>query len=181
MASRGIDNVFTIHAIFGFASENRLRSWSVGLCFLILAIAVFPPVSTGAESQSKSQNQAFVTMSGGISVEVMQRMLRRAEGIGLWTKIKLERRLSRFTEDFYWYHKGTNGKSLTQMRERFIALHSRVVTLLQARNPGMSRQFSDARDALWSAYRDPTAFTQSVGKNVVVRIESYRRGEANQF
>lgn len=120
-------------------------------------------------------------MSGAISVEVMQRMLRRAEGIGLWTKIKLERRLNRFTEDFYWYHKGANDKSLTQMRSRFIALHSRVVTLLQARNPGMSRQFSDARDALWSAYRNPNAFAQSVGKNVVSRIESYRGSEASQF
>ncbi len=120
-------------------------------------------------------------MSGGISIEALQKMLRRAEGIGLWTKLKLERRINRFTEDFYWFHKNANGKTLSQMRERFISLHSRVVTLLQARNPGMSKQFSDARDALWLAYRNPTEFTQSVGKNVVSRIESYRRSEANQF
>ena len=120
-------------------------------------------------------------MSGGISVKAMQRMLRRAEGIGLWTKLKLQRRINRFTEDFYWYHQDTNGKSISQMRERFIALHSRVVTLLQPRNPGMSKQFSDARDALWSAYRNPGAFTQTVGKDVVSRIESYRRSEVGQY
>lgn len=176
-----MDDVFSIDAIFAGASASRLRSWGLGLCFVLLAIVVFPPVSSGAESQPKSQNQAFVTMSGGISVEVMQKMLRRAEGIGLWTKLKLERRLNRFTEDFYWYHKGANGRNLAQMRQRFIALHSRVVTLLQARNPGMSKQFSDARDALWSAYQNPTAFTKSVGKSVVARIESYRQNNASQF
>ncbi len=176
-----MDDVFVKHAILVSASGSRLRSWSLGLCFLLLAIVVFPPASTGAETQPKIQKQAFVTMSGGISVEVMQRMLRRAEGIGLWTKLKLERRINRFTEDFYWYHKGANGKSLSQMHERFIALHSRVVTLLQARNPGMSKQFSDARDALWSAYRNPVAFTKSVGKSVVSRIESYRQNSSSQF
>lgn len=176
-----MDDVFAKYATIGFTSRNRLRSWSVGLCFMILALVVLPAVSISAEFQSTSQKQAFVTMSGGISVEVMQKMLRRAEGIGLWTKIKLERRLNRFTEDFYWYHKGANGKNITQMRERFIALHSRVVTLLQARNPGMSKQFSDARDALWMAYRNPQEFTKSVGKNVVSRIEAYRQNNSSQF
>ncbi|MCZ6861497.1 MAG: hypothetical protein O7I42_14685 [Alphaproteobacteria bacterium] len=176
-----MDDVFTKRATIGFSSESRLRLCSFALCFLILGIIVFPPVSTGAESQSKGQNQAFVTMSGGISVKAMQRMLLRAEGIGLWTKLKLQRRINRFTEDFYWYHQDANGKSIAQMRERFIGLHSRVVTLLQPRNPGMSRRFSDARDALWSAYSNPSAFTQSVGKDVVSRIESYRRSEAGQF
>ncbi|MHA1537775.1 MAG: hypothetical protein ACTSUD_09475 [Alphaproteobacteria bacterium] len=120
-------------------------------------------------------------MSGGISIKAIKRMLRRAEGIGLWTKLKLERRINRFTEDFYWYHKKAGDKSLARMHERFIALHSRVVTLLQPRNPGMSKQFSDARDALWSAYRNPGAFSKSVGRNVAMRIEANRPGEANQF
>lgn len=120
-------------------------------------------------------------MSGGISVAAMQKMLRRAEGIGLWTKIKLERRLNQFTEEFYWYHKGTNRKSLGQMRQRFLALHSRVVTLLQQRNPGMSKQFSDARDALWFAYRNPSAFKGSVGKNIATRLDSSQKSDASQF
>lgn len=173
--------MFTKHARTGDARQSRLWSGSVGLCFLLLAIVVFPPVSSGAEPGSKSQNLALVTISGAISIEAMQKMLRRAEGIGLWTKIKLERRINRFTEDFYWYHKGANGKSLLQMRERFNALHSRVVTLLQARNPGMSKQFSDARDVLWFAYRNPGAFTGSVGKKIAARIETSRRSAASQF
>ena len=120
-------------------------------------------------------------MSQTITIAEITGMLKEARGIGLWTKLALAQRVNRFTEDFYWYHKRRNGKTLRDMRQRFDRLHARIVSALSPDNPGLSARFVRARAALWHAYRDPAAYASSVGKNVVARIESAPKELMTEF
>jgi hypothetical protein len=128
---------------------------------------------TQTKTQDADESQILAAMARKVSIEEIRGMLKDAHGIGLVTKLWLEHQVNRFTEDFYWFHKRAGRATLAQMRDRFKALHGRIVSLLkETNNPQLAERFDEAGPALWYAYRDPTIFSHTVGKNVVARIES---------
>ena len=152
---------------------------AVALAFLMCGAA---GVATGGEARSKQPvSNTYAAMSQTISMDEIRGMLKKAKGIGLWTKLTLANRVNRFTEDFYWFHKKAGGKSLFDMQQRFDHLHRKIVSILKPDNPDLTARFIAARAALWYAYRDPIAYANSVGKDVIARIERPRGSFMNVF
>ena len=146
------------------------RLVSVGLAAVIIVGGASVASASGPQAKQPGES-AYAAMSQAISMEEIRGMLKKAKGIGLWTKLTLATNVNRFTEDFYWFHKRSDGKTLVEMRKRFDQLHQRIVEILRPDNPDLTARFVAARDALWHAYRDPIAYANSVGKDVIARIE----------
>lgn len=138
-----------------------------------LWLGAAPAQAGGTGPDGEAGSQLLAAMARKVSIEEIRGMLKDARGIGLVTKLWLEHQVNSFTEDFYWFHKRAGGTSLAEMRNRFEALHGKIVALLKETNNGqLAERFDEAGPALWYAYRDPAIFSQTVGKNVVARIES---------
>jgi hypothetical protein len=106
-----------------------------------------------------------------LDIEALKTGLRKVRGVGLFTKLDLASRVNRFTEDFYWFHKGNSGRSLAEMRARFDRLHARIAHVLDGKDEGMHAMLVRSRDALWRAYADRRLFAAGVGRKVIERIE----------
>ena len=169
-------DVHRLHSRKPAPGPARPRVWLAVLCLALMSAVARPSAVIAAEPATDQASGARLSsLAKRITIEEITKMLKGAKGIGIWTKLILERRVNVFTEDFYWFHR-RGGESLSEMRARFYALHKRIAGALKPRNPKLWRRFMSARDALWHSYKHPNVFSQSVGKNVVRRIEG---GKAN--
>jgi len=80
-----------------------------------------------------------------------------SKAIGLLTKLSLKREIDTFKADLKAVHDGSKG-TLAQMHERYDLMVNKLMTLLQAKDPGLAKEIADARAFLWSKLADPNQF-----------------------
>lgn len=137
-----------------------------------LTVAAAPGIAGDAARTAAPAIAAHVAGSiGQLDIEALKGRLRQVRGVSLLTKLDLANRVNRFTEDFYWFHKGGSGRSLDEMRGRFDRLHARIADALAGKDEGLHGMLVQSRDALWRAFADRRLYAEGVGRKVIERIE----------
>jgi hypothetical protein len=88
----------------------------------------------------------------------LEQRLRDTSAIGIMTKLSLKNQVDDLLEQFRAFHGGRSQVQLATLREGFDLLLLKVLSLLQDRDPGLARDISASREALWNLLADPSKF-----------------------
>ena len=95
---------------------------------------------------------------GDIDLDDLAKRVGDSKAIGLLTKLSLKREIEVFKVDLKAVHDGASKSTLTQMRERYDLMVHKLMTLLQAKDPGLAKEIAEARNFLWAKLADPKEF-----------------------
>ena len=95
---------------------------------------------------------------GDIDLDDLIKRVGDSKAIGLLTKVSLKREIDAFKADLKAVHDGATKSTLAQLHERYDLMVHKLMTVLQAKDPGLAREISEARNFLWSKLADPNEF-----------------------
>jgi hypothetical protein len=88
----------------------------------------------------------------------LEQRLRDTKAIGVFTKLSLKNQVDDLLDEFRDFHESHDGSRLTKLRQAYDLLLMKVLSLLQDGDPGLARDVSSSREALWSILVDPDKF-----------------------
>ena len=98
------------------------------------------------------------TPAATLDLDSLETRLRKTKAIGFFTKLEIKGQVDNLIDDFSNYH-GNRGKlTLDQLEERFGLLLMKLSVLLQDDDPGLQREITSARSALWPTLSNPDQF-----------------------
>jgi len=86
--------------------------------------------------------------------------LKDTDAIGVLTKLSLKNQVDDLIARFRAYHQGVQPPTLPQLRPNFELLVMKVLSLLQDKDPGLARDISASREAIWGVLADKSKLAQ---------------------
>jgi len=99
-------------------------------------------------------------------LEELAEALIETDAVGMLDKLAIQSRVEALAKAFHYWHDGSSGLTLTDLRTRFETLHGEIVAMLAPEAPALAREVRSKQDALWQAFRDPKAFRASIGEEL---------------
>jgi hypothetical protein len=93
-----------------------------------------------------------------LDLPLLEQRLKDTRAIGVFTKLSLKNQVDDLLTQFRAYHKGNQGKSLSQLRQSYELLLLKVVSLLQNDDPKLAAAVGSSREAIWGVLVDPKKF-----------------------
>lgn len=143
--------------IFAFVALWRiaLQSLPLGLadqCFSVPEVLAAPAKEPEARSPATAGEPDF-------DVNRLADRLRASAAIGVFTKLALKNEVDDLLDGFRRFHAGQNAQ-LAELRERFNLLVMKLISLLQDKDPKLSKDIFNAREVLWAKLVDPKEFSK---------------------
>lgn len=88
----------------------------------------------------------------------LENRLRETDAIGLFTKLSLKAQVDNLIDDFRAFHSGEDSLDIESLRQRYRALLSETLALLESGDPELYEYISRARGALWTVLADELKF-----------------------
>jgi hypothetical protein len=88
----------------------------------------------------------------------LEKRLRDTKAIGVFTKLSLKNEVDDLLEQFRDFHQSRDQTRLAKLRQAYDLLLLKVLSLLQDGDPGLARDVSSSREALWNILVDPDKF-----------------------
>jgi len=88
----------------------------------------------------------------------LEKRLRDTKAIGVFTKLSLKNDVDDLLEQFRDFHQSRDQTRLAKLRQAYDLLLLKVLSLLQDGDPGLARDVSSSREALWNILVDPDKF-----------------------
>jgi hypothetical protein len=129
-----------------------LLGWVIALVFVFNALAQFPGSAKPAGANDRPSSE--------FDLQTLADQIRASRAIGFFTKLSLRNQVDDLVEAFRRYHDGESEKPLDQLRERYFFLLMKIISLLQDREPDLSKEIFDAREVLWAKLADPKKFSK---------------------
>ncbi len=99
-------------------------------------------------------------------LEELAETLIETEAVGVLDKLAIHSRVEALAKAFHYWHDGSSGLTLADLRTRFDTLHGEIVAMLAPEAPVLAQEVRTKRDALWQAFRDPEAFRAGIGEEL---------------
>ncbi|MGH8504328.1 MAG: hypothetical protein ACREVE_18125 [Gammaproteobacteria bacterium] len=88
----------------------------------------------------------------------LENRLRETDAIGLFTKLSLKAQVDNLVDDFRAFHSGEGSLDIESLRQRYQALLSETLALVEIGDPELYADISRARRALWTVLADELKF-----------------------
>ncbi len=88
----------------------------------------------------------------------LENWLRETDAIGLFTKLSLKTQVDKLIDDFRGFHSGEDSVDIESLRQRYQALLSETLGLVEIDDPELYKDISRARGALWTVLADELKF-----------------------
>jgi hypothetical protein len=150
----------------------RLKTISVFASLPLWWIAVEPlPLSAGEQPHRHSKPVAALANGteskspatageSDFDVNKLADRLRASSAIGVFTKLALKNEVDDLLDAFRRFHAGQRDL-LAELRERFNLLLMKITSLLQDKDPKLSKDIFNAREVLWAKLVDPKEFSKT--------------------
>jgi len=116
-----------------------------------------PPTSTSPATGTPRANES-TPRTATLDLSSLEQRLRDTKAIGVFTKLSLKNQVDDLLQEFREFHKSHDQAMLAKLRQAFDLLLLKVLSLLQDSDPGLARDISSSRGALWSILVDPEKF-----------------------
>jgi len=122
-----------------------------------------PPAPTPASPPPAAQTPApppptTPAHAATLDLSSLEKRLRETKAIGVFTKLSLKNEVDDLLEQFREFHRSPDQSSRAKLRQAYDLLLLKVLSLLQDGDPGLARDVSSSREALWSILVDPDKF-----------------------
>lgn len=141
-------------AILGAAASNatmRLKTIRI-FAFVLLCWVAPQSLASAAAGQSLGESD--------FDINKLADRLRASPVIGMLTKLALKNEVDGLLDAFRHFHAGQNDQPLAELRERFNFLLMKITSLLQDKDPRLSKDIFNAREVLWAKLADPKEFSK---------------------
>jgi hypothetical protein len=139
------------------------------VAFVLLWWTAVEPLPLGRQSYSPSEAVAApaqgsegkspAAVESDFDVNKLADRLRASSAIGVLTKLALRNEVDDLLDAFRRFHAGQSGE-LPELRERFHLLLMKISSLVQDKDPKLSKDIFNAREALWAKLADPKEFSK---------------------
>jgi len=116
------------------------------------------PPSPPVEAPAAPVVAAAAAPAAPLDLPLLEQRLKDTRAIGVFTKLSLKNQVDDLLTQFRAYHKGNQGKSLSQLRQSYELLLLKVVSLLQNDDPQLAAAVGSSREAIWGVLVDPKKF-----------------------
>lgn len=113
-----------------------------------------PPERTPTPTETAPPQPVAVTLD----LSALEQRLRDTKAIGVLTKLSLKNQVDDLLAEFREFHRLRDQGMLAKLRQTFDLLLMKVLSLLQDGDPGLARDVSSSREALWNILIDPDKF-----------------------
>ncbi|MBI2360055.1 MAG: hypothetical protein HYV04_14370 [Deltaproteobacteria bacterium] len=134
----------------------------------VVAIALLGSVALGfpslgpkgaAQAGEGTGAKSPLAIGDKFDVDDLIERVRNSSAIGVFTKLSLRSQVEGLVEDLRRFHEvGRNDPPLRRLHKRFNLLMMKLMSLLQDRDPKLSSDIYQAREALWSKLADREEF-----------------------
>src|SRR5439155_26535084 len=87
--------------------------------------------------------------AAALDLSSLEKRLRETKAIGVFTKLSLESEVDDLLEQFREFDRSPDQSSRAMLRQAYDLLLLKVLSLLQDGDPGLARDVSSSREALW--------------------------------
>ena len=98
-----------------------------------------------------------------LDLKMLETRLKETKAIGVFTKLSLKNQVDDLIDQFRAYYQGQRKISLAELRQPYDLLLMKVLSLLQNDDPGLAREISSSREAIWGILADQAKFSTTVG------------------
>lgn len=119
-------------------------------------IPASPAIATQPR-KTESAARGKPAASPPLDLASLEQRLRDTKAIGVFTKISLKNQVDDLLTHFRAFHQEGAGV-LTELREKYNLLLLKVLSLLQASDPGLAQAVAASREAIWGLLADPAKF-----------------------
>jgi hypothetical protein len=143
-----------------------------GFAFVLLWRITAESLSLAAAGQSSPPAEALAPLPKGteakspatagetdFDINKLADRLRASSAIGVFTKLALRNEVDDLLDTFRRFHAG-ECNLLAELRERFNLLLMKISSLLQDKDPKLSKDIFNAREVLWAKLVDPKEFSK---------------------
>ncbi len=95
-----------------------------------------------------------------LDLNSLEQRLKDTQAIGVFTKLSLKNQVDDLLGDLREYHKGSSPLAQTELRQKYDLLISKVLSLLQAKDPPLASAIASSREAIWQILMDPNKFAK---------------------
>jgi hypothetical protein len=137
-----------------------LALWWIVAESLPLEGAQSSPHSKELPAANAPEAKSPATAEGDFDVNKLADRLRASSAIGVFTKLALKNEVDDLLDAFRRFHTG-QGDPLAELRERFNLLLMKIASLVQDKDPKLSKDIFNAREVLWAKLVDPKEFSKT--------------------
>jgi hypothetical protein len=119
-----------------------------------------PSPAAAAKPAAPTPATAAAPAKPPLDLKTLEQRLKETDAIGVLTKLSLKNQVDDLVARFRAYHDGTRPPTLPQLRPSFELLVMKVLSLLQDKDPGLARDISASREAIWSVLADKSKLAQ---------------------
>ena len=130
----------------------------IAATMMIVVAWLSTSIAVAAEPKAPAVPIGDADGDGDVDLDDLAKRVGDSKAIGLVTKISLKRQIDGFKSDLKAFHSGSKKSTLAQLHERYNRMVDKLRGLLQAKDPGLAREISQARNFLWDKLADPTEF-----------------------
>src|SRR5712692_5396689 len=113
-----------------------------------------PPQAKKSPEPSPSKQAA----TAALDLKSLEKRLRETKAIGVFTKLSLKNQVDDLLDHFRAFHQGKGGTKLAELRQSYVLLMMKVLSLLQDSDPPLARDIVTSREGIWSLLADPAKF-----------------------
>lgn len=95
-----------------------------------------------------------------MALATLEQRLKDTDAIGVFTKIALKNQVDDLLNRAKALHQGSGSITLTQLRQNYDQLLSKVHGLLKDGDPALAGAIMNSRESLWSVLTDPVKFAK---------------------
>ncbi|HET8564341.1 MAG TPA: hypothetical protein VFM35_10755 [Candidatus Binatia bacterium] len=118
-----------------------------------------PPGALAASAKGTEAKSPATAGEADFDINKLAERLRASSAIGVFTKLALRNEVDDLLDAFRRFHGGQSGQ-LAELRERFNLLLMKITSLLQDKDPKLSKDIFNAREVLWVKLVDPKEFSK---------------------
>ena len=122
--------------------------------------AVTPPRAPSQAAPAPAPVPAAAPAKAPLDLKSLEQRLKDTDAIGVLTKLSLKNQVDDLIARFRAYHQGVQPPTLPQLRPNFELLVMKVLSLLQDKDPGLARDISASREAIWGVLADKGKLAQ---------------------
>lgn len=95
-----------------------------------------------------------------LDLNSLEQRLKDTQAIGVFTKLSLKNQVDDLLGDLREYHKGSSPLAQTELRQKYDLLITKVLSLLQSKDPPLASAIASSREAIWQILMDPNKFAK---------------------
>jgi hypothetical protein len=118
------------------------------------------PASAAAAPGAASPAAAKLASPASLDLNSLEQRLKDTQAIGVFTKLSLKNQVDDLLGDLREYHKGSSPLAQTELRQKYDLLITKVLSLLQSKDPPLASAIASSREAIWQILMDPNKFAK---------------------